>query len=314
MEELSSQSFDTTAYTLASLRIISDLPLPGVMTCNGEISNGEEIVIRRSRLPKSLSSVTAEFPDGQCNENELLLNIPEAARYLIRGGTEILVEQAPASSPGSVAAYLLGTAFGVLCHQRGIIPLHASAVDVADGCVAFVGESGAGKSTLVAALASRGHQVIADDLCFLRLADTGDVKAWPGLNRIRLWEDSMLALGCYGPGVELEERGWNKYFIPVPPLRNPMQPRRLLRVYHLQAAPEDAAVISRQQGAAAIEVLIQNVYRLGLAEHMGLKPAAFVVCAALARDVPMFRFSRSLDFGILSEGVEFLENHLRDLN
>ena len=33
----------------------------------------------------------------------------------------------------------------------------------ADGCVAFVGESGAGKSTLVAALARRGHQVIADD-------------------------------------------------------------------------------------------------------------------------------------------------------
>src|SRR6202008_4886252 len=101
----------------------------------------------------------------------------------IRGGKEILVDQAPASSPRDVAAYLLGTAFGVLCHQRGIIPLHASAVNVADGRVASAGESGAGKWTLVAALAVRGHQVIADDLFFLRLADTGDVKAWPGVNR-----------------------------------------------------------------------------------------------------------------------------------
>ena len=314
MEELPSQSVDTTAYRLAGLRITSDLPLPGLAPRRGEISIGDEIVIRRASVPESLSSVDVAFPEGQCNENELLLNIPEVARYLLRGGNEILVDQARASSDGDVCAYILGTLFGVLCHQRGIPPLHASAIDVADGCVAFVGEAGAGKSTLAAALAARGHQVIADDVCFLQLSDKGDVQAWPGVNRIRLWEDAMAILGCYGPEAERELRGWNKYLIPVRPPRNPLEPRRLRRVYELRATPDGgAASVTRLQGAAAIEVLMQNVYRLGLAEYMGYKPAAFVVCAAAARDVPVFRFSRPFGFSTLREGIECLENHLRDV-
>ncbi len=296
------------------MRIVSDLLLPGLPPCSGTLRTGDEIWIRRSRLPEALLSVTAEFPDGQCNKHEFLLNIPQAARFLIRGGTEILVDQAPTCSPGDVCAYLLGSAFGVLCHQRGILPLHGSAIDVAEGCVAFVGNSGAGKSTLVAALGARGHQVISDDVCYLKLADKEGVQAWPGIGRIRLWEDALAVLGCDGPGVEREFRGYNKYLIPVGPPRNPLQPRRLRRVYDLDTASEgSAASVSRLYGAAAVEVLMQNVYRLGLAEHMGCKPAVFVVCAAAARDVLVYRFSRPLGFDALREGVDFLEDHLRDV-
>ncbi len=308
------QSVDTMTYGLAGLRIVSDLPLPGLPHCRDEIAGRDEIVIRRARVPESLSLVQVAFTDGQCNANELLLDIPEVARYLVRDGREILVDQSPAASPGDVCAYLLGTTFGVLCHQRGITPLHASAIDVADGCVAFVGESGAGKSTLVATLAAREHPVIADDVCFLRVNAKGHVQAWPGVNRIRLWGDAMAALGCTGPGVERELRGYNKFLVPVRPPPNPTEPRRLRRVYQLQAAPDgDAPSVNQLHGAAAVEILLQNGYRLELAEHMGHKPAAFVVCAAVARDVPVFRFSRPMGFDVLRQGIKFLEDHLRDI-
>ena len=137
---------------IAGLRIVSDLSLPGVVHCSDQISGGDEIVIRRARIPDSLSSVDVTFPDGQCNQKELLLNIPDVARYLVRGGNEILVDQVHTSKLGDVRAYLLGTVFGVLCHQRGITPFHASAIEVADDCIAFAGDTGVGKSTLVAAL------------------------------------------------------------------------------------------------------------------------------------------------------------------
>ena len=207
-------------YYLAGLRIVSEIALPGLMACADQI--GPSVSIRRARLPETLSSVTAVFPEGQCNENELLFNIPDAARYLIRSGSEILVDQAANSNPGDVAAYLLGTAFGVLCHQRGTTPLHGSAIDIVDGCVAFVGDSGAGKSTMVAALASRGHQVISDDLCVFEASEQG-VRVWPGLNRLRLWEDALAALDCDQPGIEREFRGLNKYLVPTQPIRNPRE-------------------------------------------------------------------------------------------
>jgi hypothetical protein len=305
----------TTTYHLAGLRIVSDLPLPGLPPCDDESLLGDGISIRRGRIPESLSRVTAAFPHGQCNENELLLDISNVARYLLRNGNEILVDQAVASNHSDVCAYLLGTVFGLLCHQRGITPLHALAIDVAGGCVAFAGASGAGKSTLGAALAARGHPVVADDVCFLQLGGNGGVRAWPNVqHRIRVWEDAIAALGCQVPGLEPVWCGWNKYFIPVSAPRNPMEPRCLRRVYHLQAGSDGGAISIKQlHGAAAIEVLMQNVYRLDIAKHMGLKPAAFVVCAAAAREVPVFRLSRPLDFNVLREGIDLLEDDLRDL-
>jgi energy-coupling factor transporter ATP-binding protein EcfA2 len=311
MRSLNTQS--ATAYRLAGLRIVSELPLPGVVLCRDEISTSDGVSIRRGHVPECLLSVDVTFSNGQCNANELLLNIPDVARYLLSGGKEILIDQALASNNAEVCAYLLGTVFGVLCHQRGITPLHASAIDVAGGCVAFVGEVGAGKSTLVAALSRLGHQVIADDVCFLQPDHQGVVQAWPGINRIRLWEDAMVALGLEGPGVEREVSGW-KYLIPIRPPRNQTQPRRLRRVYQLHAAPdESAASVRRIEGAAAIEVLIQNVYRLGLAEYMGYKPAAFLVCAAAGRNIEVFRFSRRKKLDALREDVELLEEHMRDV-
>jgi hypothetical protein len=303
---------DTTAYKLAGLRIISDLSLPSLQPCEDETSAGDEIVIRRAHVPTLLSSTNVKFPGGQCNAKELSLEIPEVARYLVREGKEILVDQARTASHGDVCAYLLGSVFGVLGHQRGIPPLHASAIDVPDGCVAFVGDSGTGKSTLVAALAATGHQVIADDVCFLQVSSEGGAQVWPGVNRLRLWEDAIVALGCNRAGAEAVWRGWDKYFIPIPRPRNPTAPRHLRRVYQLHAASDgDGAGVIRLNGAAAVEVLIHNIYRLDLAEYMGFKRAAFNVCAAVARHVQVFRFSRPMGLQALREGVEFLEDHLR---
>ena len=299
------------AYHLAGLRIVSEIALPGLMACADQI--GPSVSIRRARLPETLSSVTAVFPEGQCNDNELLFSIPDAGRYLIRSGSEILVDPAANSSLGDVAAYLLGTAFGVLCHQRGTTPLHGSAIDVVDGCVAFVGDSGAGKSTMAAALASRGHQVISDDLCVFDASEQG-VRVWPGLNRLRLWEDALAALDCDQPGIEREFRGLNKYLVPTQPIRNPRTPRRLQRVYQLAAAADgDPTTITRLQGAASVEVLMQNIYRVTMAERMGRKAKLFVACAAAARDVPVYRLSRPLGFQILPDVLNVLEEHLHDL-
>jgi hypothetical protein len=106
-------------------------------------------------------------------------------------------------------------------------------------------------------------------------------------------------------------RGYNKYLIPVRPAPNSMKPRRLRRVYALHTAPDrGVATVTEIRGAAVLEVLMQNIYRLGMAEHMGYKPAAFVVCAAAARDVRVFQFSRRREFGALDETVSFLEDHL----
>ena len=299
-------------YNLAGLRIVSDFPLPAITPHRDEIVAGDKVILRRASVPKSLPSFDRVFSDGQCNKSEFLLIVPDVARYLIRNGAEILVDEAPNSFADDVVACLLGTAFGILCHQRGITPLHASVIEVANGYVAFVGPSGVGKSTMAAALKARGRQVVADDVCFLRLGPSGNVKTWPGINRLRLWGDSLEALDQRGPGVQRETRGSDKFLLPLAP-RPHLEPSRLRRVYQLHAGAECANCMIPLLGAAAIEALIQNVYRLNLAEQMGLKSSTFVTCAALAREVSLFRFSRRMGFDALGDGVDFLQDHMNDI-
>jgi hypothetical protein len=306
----------TTTYKLGGLHLASDFPLFGLQVCRSEAGMRCEVVIRSTPIPAEVASTTAKFLDGHYsgiyNGKEVLLDSPSIGRFLLRAGNEILIDLAPSSNEDEVRGYLLGAVFGALCHQRGITPLHASAIDVADGRVAFVGASGAGKSTLVAALARRGHDIISDDECFLQLGTNGDVRAWPGISQIRLREDAVTALGFNGPGIEQAMRRYSKYFVPVRPPRNPIQPRPLRRVYQLHRVPNGAAEVTRLRGADAVEVLMQNVYPPGFADRLGYQPHVFNVCTAAARDVPVFRLSRPWDFAALDQGIELLESHLRN--
>ena len=297
---------------------MSDFPLVGVQSCGNDFALHNDVVIRRAPVPAGRDSAATACCDGQHigehkEKKEVFLDFPRVGRFLVRAGKEILIDPAPTSDAGEVRAYLLGTAFGMLCHQRGITPLHASAINLDDGCVAFVGASGAGKSTLVAALARRGHEIISDDVCFLQLDGKGSVQLGPGIERIRLWADAMYALGYDGPEVEQEMHGYNKYFVPVRSPRSQLDRRRLCRVYELQPSPDGAIEVSSLQGGTAVEVLMQNVYRLSLAERLGYKPHAFVACAAAARNVPVFRLTRPKHFHVLEETIEVLEDHLRQM-
>ena len=307
----------TPIYRFGGLRIASDFPLFGLHVCRNVVQAQCEVVIRCVPISEQVTSATATFLHGKCsgtyNGRDLLLDYPAVGRFLLRAGQEILIDPAPSSNDDEVRAYLLGAVFGALCHQRGITPLHASAIDVADGCVAFVGASGAGKSTLVAALARRGHEIIGDDECFLQLGTNGDVQAWPGISGIRLCEDARAALGFDSRGVERAMHGYNKYFVPVRPPRNRIQSRRLRKVYQLHRVPNGVTEVTRLRGADAVEVLMQNVYPPGLADCLGSQAHLFMVCTAVARNVPVFRLSRPWDFAALDQGIELLQNHLRDL-
>jgi hypothetical protein len=88
----------------------------------------------------------------------------------------------------------------VVLRLRGTPSLHAGAVAIDGVAVALAGEAGTGKSTTTAALAGRGHPVLADDVLALR-ATGGEILAQPAYPHLRLWPDIVPAL--LGPRAEL---------------------------------------------------------------------------------------------------------------
>jgi len=72
--------------------------------------------------------------------------------------------------------------------------LHASAVVVDGGAVAFAGETGLGKSTLAASFAAGGFPALTDD-CLIVKEGGEQFVAVPAYSSLRLWNDSADAVG-----------------------------------------------------------------------------------------------------------------------
>ena len=87
----------------------------------------------------------------QSAPRQFLLKISRVARYLVSDGNEIIVDPEPDADLSAIRLFLFGSAFGALLHQRGILPLHGSAIVTSRGAVVFAGVSGSGKSALACA-------------------------------------------------------------------------------------------------------------------------------------------------------------------
>ena len=88
------------------------------------------------------------------------------------------------AGPEVVALLVGGTGLAFLLGLQGSLVLHASAVQMAGGAVAFAGLAGMGKSTLAALVCSSGGRLISDDA--LRIEVNGGARCYRGTSSLRL--------------------------------------------------------------------------------------------------------------------------------
>src|SRR5262249_24053304 len=111
----------------------------------------------------------------------------QLGKFRVRGGMEVTIDALPGIDDALIRLPLLGTVLAVLLHQRGLLTLHASAVEINGQAAAFIGTKGAGKSTIAAMLHARGHRLIADDIVAMDLTDPQKPLLLPGFPQFKLW-------------------------------------------------------------------------------------------------------------------------------
>lgn len=271
-------------YSVFGLRVRSSIPLPELhATSDG---HPPDVIIERGEVPESEPGLSQV--DGS-----LLLVVPEVARYRIDGGSRITIDAAAGVPERNARLFLLGSAFGALMHQRGMLPLHANAVEIDGKAVAFLGKSGAGKSTLAAWFHDRGHRIIADDVCVVRLDDQGKPIAEPGLPRFRLWREALAAFGRdtsdYAPSYSGDET-FDKFDVPVTDENRVQTELPLAAIYVLEQGADFS--IAPLEGMAAAEAVFANTYRGGfLSDPVHLR-AHFEQAVKIIEKVPLFRCQR----------------------
>jgi hypothetical protein len=234
----------------------------------------------------------------------------ETARFLVRDGTEILVHAKPGGSKRDTRGYLLGSAMGAIIHQRGLLPLHANAIDVGGAAVAFAGDMGAGKSTLADFFRRRGRAVLSDDVCVVTFGPDGSALAWPGIPRIKLWDDALAAAGDSADGLERVFDEQAKYSLRLPSAP-PAEPIPLTRLYLLERADAGASPSIRAvAGAEAFDQVRSNIYRSEYAAALGKAEDQFANLIALLRRVKVFTARRVWGFDVFRQEAEALERHV----
>ena len=217
------------------------------------------------------------------------LTVRDVARYLVTGGSRIVVEPRPGAKSDAINTFLLGSCCGALLFQRGLLPLHGSAIATQTGAVLILGESGAGKSTLAAALNRHGFPLVSDDVCAIDCAARPVI--FPAYPQIKLTPASATALGMANEASD-DFSTYEKKFH----LRNPsFYPRSLplVAIYLLEKSETGENATERQlHGTEKFVLLRNNVYRDFYIPEMKLDAQVFQQCAAISAGCAVFQLSR----------------------
>ncbi len=283
-------------YQLFGLRVRSEIELPELVPAARAAEPDVRVRVGTIDLPEEGPGLTAR--DGA-----LGLSIPNVARFLVTGGRDILVEPAPGIDPRNVRIFLLGSAFGALLHQRGLLPLHANAVEIDGKAVAFIGESGAGKSTLAAWFHDHGYRVLADDVCVVHFDEEGRPSVFPGLPRLRLWVDAIERSGRNSEGLARSyvdaDAAADKFDVPVRQQPAAHDPVPLKSLFVLDRG--EAFALEPLSGVAAAEAIFAHTYRGALIADTGDPQKHWSSVLQLAATTPIYRVARRWDYGHFDE-------------
>jgi len=291
-------------YSLFGLHIRSELRLPELVEVKS--SSPPQVIVRFGKAP----AAPAPRAGMHLTEGGLLLMIDEVGRYFVKDGSEIIVEPKPGVPEANIRLFLLGSAMGALLHQRGLLPLHANAVEVGDRAFAFMGASGAGKSTLAAWFNDRGFRIVADDVCVVGFANDGRPQVCPGVGRLRLWRE---VLDATGRDVAAYQRSFfgedapDKYDVPLTRASVTDAAIPLAAVYLLERS--EGLEIEPLSGVAAAEAVFANTYRGAFVPLTGNSHDHWSACVQLVRSTPIFRAGRRWGFDDLTEQYAGLLEH-----
>jgi hypothetical protein len=296
-------------YLIGGITLVSEIPLPELPLIQQQSATQHPVHLRLGPVPNLLPGAVELDPYCFATPTQYLLNIQGIARYLVNEGQEIVIDPDDTAPALDVRAYLLGSIFVVLCQQRGLLPLHASAIAGRSGVVAFLANSGQGKSTLAAHFAQRGFRVLADDICLIDATQPGSAMVIPTAPWLKLWRSSLENLGRGAEGLDRVFSEDDKYRLPLAPT---FMPEPILKLVFLEgnevsSVTTDIEEVPRIQ---AVPLLMNLTHHSYLLEATGQQEKNFLRCGRVLSQARAYRLVRPWGLMHLESTVDALENLL----
>jgi hypothetical protein len=287
-------------YWAYGLRIDADLECPELPTRPADTGN-PDVTIRllapTAETPESLESGSYEV-----QPRLFRLAVPGVAVYRVEEGRRIFIAPLPDVPPGELRLYLLGSAMGALLYQRGLFPLHGSAVETRWGAMIFVGAQGIGKSTLAAEFHRKGYRLLSDDVCAVAATPEG-LQVLPALAQFRLCEDAYQRLGApQDARFEVD-----KYVVPMGEGYCP-HPVPLTAIHVLADQESGTPGFEVLRGFDRVQRLLENLYRPHYLKGQNTQGDLMRMASRIAEKSTMAAVTRRRDPEAIEELAGFLES------
>ncbi|MGN0065020.1 MAG: hypothetical protein ACI379_12330 [Nocardioides sp.] len=182
---------------LHGLDVLSDLDLHTPRPMAGERPDVRVLLgtpIRSTReVPPGELAVQWSIPTGQRasfvrrDDGSHLLRFEETCDVVVDAlASEVTVHLVDGVDEDMGAVLVAGTVLSYVLMLRGALVLHASAVEVGDRVIGFVGSSGMGKTTLATLLCRDGGRLVTDDVLHVSASDDGFYACHLGATEVRL--------------------------------------------------------------------------------------------------------------------------------
>jgi hypothetical protein len=270
-------------YRVHGLTLRCQFPLPELARREVACPEVTDISVRAGSLPVTDKATPTSIPYLHLLDNAALFTFEDTARYCVRDGSDVVVDAKANADPALLRLHIFASIMGMICHQRGLLVLHASAVAFGNTAVAFTGPPGAGKSTMAAHCLAAGGRLVADDVLVLSFDEKGGVLAHPGMPNVKLWRDALTSLGRDTDGLRPDWFRAEKFHLPSDDVQTSI-PLTRLYVLGTDATAGDGEY-APLRGQVAASVLIANTYRVEYLDAANRRNAHFRDCIRLASEI-----------------------------
>ena len=304
-------SADTTEnrfhYLAFGLHIESEIECPELQTETGS----PDVRITLETIPKRFKENEDWSYFWRATPEYFFFTIKNIAQYLVIDGNRIIIEPQTNEEFDIIRIFLLGTCFGVILHQRGLLPLHGSGIATKNGCVIFSGPVGAGKSTIASAFQNKGYRIMADDVCAITISPGNRPLVQPAYPQLKIRSDSARKLALDTKQLHHVSSDNNKFRLPI--AQNfQKKPLPLLSIFILDKHENERFSLEVLHGINKFKQLIDNTYRPALIDDLGLASSHFQNCSLILKEIPMYRILRPQSQFLLQEMVDYLERYFQD--